>query len=145
MSIESDFRQISIHLSRVADALEAILAERGYVPTGPTSVTLNAEGQPVTKVEASDAVSSSEEKPTQKTRKKKKSKKEKVTVVGKPESDEPSEFTIQDVRKVLKTLQEAKNQASVKSLLKKYGSSTLAQVKEKHYVDIIRDAEEDME
>jgi hypothetical protein len=138
MSIESDFKQFRIHLSRIADALEALLAERGYVPTGPSTAEVDDDG---------DYVESAPEPAKKKAKKKgkKKKSKDKVTTVGKPTVDEPSEFTIKDVRAVLKRLQEAVNQASVKSLLKKYGASTLAQVKEKHYVDIIRDAEEDLE
>jgi len=131
MSIESDFAQFRVHLSRIADALEALLAERGYVPTSPTSVDDKAE----------TPAPAAKKKSKKKTGKKNKGE----TMVGTPDVDEPSIYTLPDVRKVLKKLQEKTNQAAVKSLLKKYGASTLTQVKEKHYVDIIRDAEEDLE
>jgi hypothetical protein len=135
MSIETDFKQLRVHLSRIADALEALLAERGYVPDSPTSVEVDDDDKPV---------QISEEKPKKKTKKKSK-KKDKVTTVGKVPTEESSEFTMKDVRGVLKELQQKSNQAAVKSLLKKYGASTLTQVKEKHYADIIADAQEDME
>lgn len=144
MSLESDFKQIRIHLSRIADSLEALLAERGYVATSPTSVEVDDDDEPIVVEQPEEEV---EEKPAKKKAKKKTKKKktEKKTTVGKPVVDEPSEFSIKDVRGVLHELQDEVNQAAVKSLLKKYGASTLAQVQEKHYADIIADAKEDME
>jgi Ca2+-binding EF-hand superfamily protein len=49
------------------------------------------------------------------------------------------------VRAALKELQETINQAAVKSLLKKYGASTLGQLSEKKYQRVIDDAKEQVE
>ena len=129
MGIESDLKQAKLHLARIADALEALLAERGYVPTGPTSVEED------------------DDEPTEPKKKKKKAKKEKKTEVGKKKDDDNDEIelTLPDVRAALKELQETVNQAAVKSLLKKYGASTLGQLKENKYQRVIDDAKEQVE
>ena len=128
MTIESDLKSIDENLGRIAAALEALLAERGYVPTGPTTVELDEE----------------EETPTPKKKKKDKRKK---TQVGKPDKkkDDDAELTLPDVRAELKILQETVNQAAVKSLLKQYGASTLGQLAEKKYQRVIDDAREQVE
>ncbi len=121
MTIESDIASVKIHLGRIADALEALLAERGYVPSGPTTV----EDEP----------------------KPKSKKKGKKTVVGKPDKKkgDDTELTDKDVRAELKILQETVNQAAVKSLLKQYGASTLGQLSEKKYQRVIDDARQRVE
>ncbi len=125
MTIESDLKSIDTNLGRIAAALEALLAERGYVPDGPTTVELDDDETP--------------------TPKKKKGKKK--TVVGKPDKKkgDDTELTDKDVRAELKILQETINQAAVKSLLKSYGASTLGQLSEKKYQRVIDDARQRVE
>lgn len=121
MTIEADLKKIEGHLDRIGDALEALLAERGYVATSPTTVD--------------------DDKPKPKKDKKK-------TVVGKTDKKkkgDDAELTLKDVRAALKELQEALNQAAVKSLLKKFGASTLGQLDESKYQRVIDDAKEQVE
>lgn len=127
MSINTDIANVEIHLGRIADALEALLAERGYVPTGPTTVEHDDDD---------------DEPPAPK-----KKKKGKKTTVGKTDKkkDDDTELTLPDVRAELKILQETVNQAAVKSLLKSYGASTLGQLSEKKYQRVIDDAREQVE
>jgi hypothetical protein len=120
MSIDSDIASVKIHLGRIADALEALLAERGYVPTGPTTVE-----------------------PKKDKGKGKGKGKGKETVVGKTKEKDADVPELKEVRAALKALQEAVNQAAVKSLLKKYGASTLGQLDESKYQRVIDDALED--
>jgi hypothetical protein len=127
MTIESDLKSIDTNLGRIAAALEALLAERGYVPTGPTTV------------EDPD----DDEEPTP-TPKKKKGKKTTVGKTDKKKGDD-TELTLPDVRAELKILQETINQAAVKSLLKSYGASTLGQLSEKKYQRVIDDAKAQVE
>jgi len=126
MSIDSDIASVKIHLGRIADALEALLEERGYVPTGPTSV---------------------EPEPKKGGKKKGKKKKGKETVVGKKKDKDADNdvVDVKEVRKALKLLQAAVNQAAVKSLLKKYGASTLGALDESKYQRVIDDAMEDVD
>jgi hypothetical protein len=49
-----------------------------------------------------------------------------------------------DVRPVLKRLREDKSHAAVKSLLKTYGASTLQQLEEKNFANVIADALEQL-
>ncbi len=126
MTIESDIASIKIHLGRIADALEGLLAERGYVPTSATTVELDDDDEPTT------------------TKKKKKGKKTTVGKTDKKKGDD-TELTLPDVRAELKILQETINQAAVKSLLKSYGASTLGQLSEKKYQRVIDDAREKVE
>lgn len=118
MSIESDFKAMNINLGRIATALEGLLAEQGVV--------VDAEAVPTKK----------------KGTNKKKSNK---TVVGKPKEESTSEFTFDDVRTKLKLLKAEVSQAAVKSLLKKYGASTIGQVDEKHYARLIADVDAELE
>lgn len=120
MSIDTDIASVKIHLGRIADALEALLAERGYVPTGPTTVD-----------------------PKKGKGKGKGKGKPKETVVGKTKEKDSDVPALKEVRAALKALQEAVNQAAVKSLLKKYGASTLGQLDESKYQRVIDDALED--
>lgn len=126
MTIESDLKKIEAHLGRIGDALEALLAERGYVPTSPTTVDESkGKGKGKGKGKAKD----------------------KKTTVGKTKDDDDkgSDLELKDVRAALKELQETINQAAVKSLLKKYGASTLGQLSEKKYQRVIDDAKEQVE
>lgn len=130
MGIESDIASVKIHLARIADALEGLariadaleglLAEHGHVPTSPTTV---------------------EEKPPKKASKKKGKKQTIGKDKDKPDPDAPD---LNAVRDVLHQLKAGVSQAAVKSLLKKYGASTLGQVDEKHYANVIADAEAEL-
>ncbi len=115
MTIESDLASIKIHLGRIADALEGLLAEHGFVPTGPTTVATGP-----TTVDANK-------------KKKKKLKNEKV--VGRTD-DEAVEWDLPGIRALLHKLQEQENQAAVKSALKKFGASTLGQVDKKKFAQL---------
>ena len=84
-----------------------------------------------------------ETKPAKKKAAKKKAAKK--TIVGKPTEESTSEFELDDLRTALKTLKSEVSQAAVKSLLKKYGASTIGQVDVKHYAQLIGDAEEQSE
>ena len=123
MSINTDIANVEIHLGRIADALEALLAERGYVPTGPTTVEPKKDSKGKGKGKG----------------------KPKETVVGKTKEKEKDADVpaLKEVRAALKKLQEAVNQAAVKSVLKKYGASTLGQLDESKYQRVIDDALED--
>lgn len=127
MTIESDIASIKIHLGRIADALEGLLSERGYVPESATTVELDDDDEPV------------------RTTKKKKDKRKKTTVGKTDKKKGDTELTDKDVRAELKILQETINQAAVKSLLKQYGASTLGQLSEKKYQRVIDDAKAQVE
>ena len=119
MGIEADLGSIKLHLSRIADALEGLLAEHGFVPTGPTTVEPTPANKKTSKKKAAG-----------------KKKPEGITV-GKQESDETEiEWTLPMVRAELHKLQEQENQAAVKSCLKKFGGSTLKQIKENKFADL---------
>ena len=126
MTIESDIASVKIHLGRIADAFEALLAERGYVPTGATTVEPDDDD------------------PAEPKKKKDKRKKTTVGKTDKKKGDD-AELTLKDVRAELKILQETINQAAVKSLLKQYGASTLGQLAEKKYQRVIDDARAQVE
>jgi hypothetical protein len=86
--------------------------------------------------------------PAKKKAAKKKAAKKKAsnkTVVGKTDDDDDAEHTFDDVRTALKNLKAGISQAAVKSLLKKYGASTIGQVDEKHYGQLIAEAEAQVE
>jgi hypothetical protein len=114
MGIESDLGSINQHLSRIADALEGLLAEHGHVPVSPTEV-----------------------KPPAASKKKGSKKKAKVTVGKKKKDDDDEiEWTLPLIRAELHKLQEQENQAAVKSALKTFGGSTLKQIDESKYADL---------
>jgi len=123
MTIESDLKSINSHLSRIAAAMEGLLAEHGHVPESATTVKSPAK------------------KKTSKKKAKARVQTLKETIVGKPSEASESEFSFDDVRGALKTLKAEVSQAAVKSLLKKYGASTIGQVDEKHYSQLIAEAE----
>jgi len=110
---------IEVELKRIADALEAITSNQGIVADVPGD-------KPAAKPTAS-----------KKTAKKKTNKK----VVGKKPAAADTDLTIKDdVRPVLKRLREEVSHAAVKSLLKKYGASTLQQLDASRFEAIINDA-----
>lgn len=118
MGIEADLGSIKLHLGRIAEALEGLLAEHGHVPSGPTSV------EPASKKKAS--------------KKKAAAKKKGEVTVGKTDDDDDDiEYTLPMVRAELHKLQEQENQAAVKSCLKKFGGSTLKQIKENKYGELV--------
>ncbi len=99
-------------LERIADALEAIVQSQGIVAG-------TVEPKPAAKKKAS-----------------------KKQVVGKTEKDDDApEATIEDVREALKQVRAEVSQAEMKSILKKFGASTLKQMDKRHYVNVIKAAE----
>lgn len=128
MNIEEALSRLAINTGRIADALEAISSSQGIV----------ADPKP--------APAANEDKPAP--AKKKKTTKKKVvkkkaseTKVGKETPEPTTSLTIKDdVRPVLKRLRDEVNHAAVKSLLKKYGASTIPTLDPKHYEGIIADA-----
>jgi FtsZ-interacting cell division protein YlmF len=126
MTIEEALSRLAINTGRIADALEAIANSQGIVPEAP--------GEPEKKEPAKPAA--------KKTTKKKASKKaSKKKTVGKETEKSESKLTIaDDVRPVLKRLRDEVNHAAVKSLLKKYGASTIPTLDPKHFENIIADA-----
>jgi hypothetical protein len=121
MGIETDLASISSHLGRIAAALEALLAEHGFVPTSATTVEKPAASRLL-----------------KKTSKKKGSKKKGKVTVGKTKKDDDDEieWTLPLIRAELHKLQEQENQAAVKSALKTFGGSTLKQIDESKYADL---------
>jgi phytoene dehydrogenase-like protein len=125
MTIEEALARSALNLGRIADALEALVNSQGIVPG--------------TKVTVEEIEPEPEKKPASK---KKASKKQ---TVGKKEEEAEVTLTIKDdVRPVLKRLREDKSHAAVKSLLKTYGASTLQQLEEKNFANVIADALEQL-
>lgn len=102
-------------LERIADALEAIVQSQGIVAG-------TVEPQPVKKASKKKAASQ---------------------VVGKVEKQDgdASEATIEGVREALKQVRAEVSQAKMKSILKKFGASTLKQMDKRHYANAIKAAE----
>ena len=112
MTIESDIASIRINLGRIADALESKNEQQGVVPA-PNERQAELPLEPVKKTQKKVA----------------KKKGEKKTVIGKvAKKSDAVEWTIPLLRAQLHLLQEHTNKASAKSLLKKYGASTLKQL-----------------
>lgn len=127
MTIEEVLSRLAINTGRIADALEAIASGQGIVPEAP--------GEPEKKEPAKKATT--KKKASKKASKKTASKK----TVGKKAEESESKLTIKDdVRPVLKRLRDEVNHAAVKSLLKKYGASTIPTLDPKHFENIIADA-----
>lgn len=121
MAIETDLATIRLHLARIADALEALLAEHGYVPESPTEVKEPTKPAPAKKT-------------TQK------KKKENKVTIGKEQKKEAVEYDLKDVRRYLHHLQESTgSQAEVKSLLKKFNATTLGQLDEAKYAAVVNE------
>lgn len=122
MAIESDLASIKLHLSRIADAMEGLLAAQGIVVDSPTAIE--------------DMDPPANKKGTNKKDKKNKNE----TVVGKTDDDEDEvKWTLPLLRAELHKLQAQENQAAVKSTLKKYGGSTLKQIDKKKYAQLAAD------
>jgi len=124
---------IEVELKRIANALEALASAKGIVPDEP------APGD----AEETKPVAS---KKTAKKATKKAGKKTNKKVVGKKaDPADATDLTIKDdVRPVLKRLRDEVSHAAVKSLLKKYGASTIQQLDPKNFQRIIDDAIEDI-
>jgi hypothetical protein len=59
----------------------------------------------------------------------------------KPKAKEP-QLSLEDVRSVLAKKSQAGKTAEVRGLIEKYGANKLSEVDAKHYVDLLKDAEE---
>jgi hypothetical protein len=126
MTIEETLSRLAINSGRIAEALEALVTAQGIVPDVPGG---DEKPEPAKK----------------KASKKKASKKTTKKTVGKTE--EPAEPTLdlkEDVRPIMKQLQSKVSGAAVKSLLKKYGASTLPTLEPRHYENIVADAKEQL-
>lgn len=123
MTIEAQLTAINTELKRIADALEGLLAEQGVVS--------EPEKAPAKK-------KTSKKKPAKK-------KDDNKQVIGKQDDGDDAAYEFGDVRTALKNLKAEVSQAAVKSLLKKYGASTIGQVDEKHYGVLIAEAEAQLE
>lgn len=136
------------HLERIAAALEGLLAEHGYVPDSPTTVKPKAPpaADDDDDLDAADALGDDDldddldddddEPPAKKKVAKKKTSKKKASkkTVGKKSEKTETTLTIKDdVRPAAKRLRDGVSSAAVKSLLKKFNASTLAQLNEKHF------------
>lgn len=153
MAIETDLATIKILIGciadaneRIANALEAMLSERGYVPDAPRPASptpkqldLVDEAAYIEEEEAAAPV----EKKAAKKKAKKKAKTE--TVVGKPDDKDEVVWTLPGIRAELHKLQEQENQAAVKSVLKKFGASTLGQLDIKKYAALAAAVAEQLE
>ena len=118
MTIEEALARQALNLGRIADALEAIAANQGIVsePTAP------AKKKAAKKKTSKKAAAKN---------------KGEVTVGKQVDIDDEVEWTLPMVRAELHKLQEQENQAAVKSVLKKFGGSTLKQIKDNKYGDLV--------
>jgi len=125
MTIEEALSRLAINTGRIADALEALASSQGIVkdlPGGDDEKPAKPAEKKVTKKKASKKAS-------------------KKKVVGKEtEKSEPKLSLTDDVRPVLKRLRDEVSHAAVKSLLKKYGASTVPTLDPKHFENIVADA-----
>jgi hypothetical protein len=142
MTIEEALARSALNLGRIADALEALVNSQGIVPG--TNVPGAAPWVTVEEIEPEpEKKPASKKKATKKKASKKKASKKQT--VGKKEEEAEVTLTIKDdVRPVLKRLREDKSHAAVKSLLKTYGASTLQQLEEKNFANVIADALEQL-
>ena len=130
MTIESDIASIRIDLGRIADALEAKNEQQGVVADPDPAHQTELPLEPVKKTQKKVA----------------KKKGEKKTVIGKvAKKSDTVEWTIPLLRAQLHLLQEHTNKASAKSLLKKYGASTLKQLDETKYARLASDIAEQLD
>lgn len=135
MTIEEALSRLALNTGRIAEALEAIASAQGIVPDVPGD-----DKQDELDLEAPKA-------PAKKKASKKKAKKKaskKTTVGKKQEEAEPTLDLKADVRPIMKELQSKVSGAAVKSLLKKYGASTLPSLEARHYENIVADAKEQL-
>jgi len=134
MQIEEALAKLAINTGRIATALEAIVESQGIVAgTRPPAPHDDQKELPLEP--AAEEKQDAEKKPAKKKGKKKKGKKKNEIVVGKTD-DEVPEWDLPGIRGKLHELQEAENQAAVKSALKKFGASTLGQVDAKKYAQL---------
>lgn len=127
MTIEEALSRLALNTGRIADALEALAGAQGIVPEAPGGDD-EKPAEPAKKVTKKKASKKASKKATKKT-------------VGKKAEESESKLTIKDdVRPVLKRLRDEVNHAAVKSLLKKYGASTIPTLDPKHFENIIADA-----
>ncbi len=126
---------IEVELKRIANALEALATSQGIVSGELPPDNHGEETKPA-----------ASKKTAKKTANKKVNKKTNKKTVGK--KDDPADATDltikEDVRPVLKRLRDEVSHAAVKSLLKKYGASTIQQLDPKNFQRIIDDAIEDI-
>lgn len=135
MTIEEALSRLALNTGRIADSLEALVGAQGIVPETPGADDKQDEldlPPPPAKKKASKKKAS----------KKKASKK--TTVGKKEEKTEPTLDLKADVRPIMKELQSKVSGAAVKSLLKKYGASTLPSLEARHYENIVADAKEQL-
>jgi hypothetical protein len=125
MSIENS-------LNRIADALEALVANQGVVADLP--------GEEETPKKAPAKKAASKKAPAKKTGTSKK------TAAKKEEKkDEPKKLTLKgDVRPVMKQLRADVGPEAVKTILSKYGATTLQQLDEDDYAGVIADAKAEL-
>lgn len=137
MTIESDLASIKINLGRIADSLEALAANQGIVPDLPGDEPKSEE--PAKKKAASKKKATTKKAPA------KKKKKAAEKAPAEKEEKAESKLTIKDdVRPILKRLRDEVNHAAVKSLLKKFGASTIQGIDEKDYARLIEAAKAEL-
>lgn len=145
MTIEEALAKLAINTGRIAEALEALVSDKGIVPDDTRlGVPTTDDSEPVKKKKKKVA----KKKPVTKKKPatKKKTTKSK-TVVGKSENEDEAESRLslsKDVRPVLKRLRFEISSAAFKSLLKKYGASTVPDIDPKDYKRIVEDALRDL-
>lgn len=145
MTIEEVLSRLAMNTGRIAAALEALVESQGIVSSDTPSSNRDL-------FDDDDEPEVEKPKPAAKKKTKKKtSKKKKVankTKVGKDDDDDDGTnvpLTIEDdVRPVLKKMREEISHAAVKSLLKKYGASTLKDLKPKQYAAVIAEAKDEI-
>ena len=131
MSLESNLAKLADVNTRIAVALEAIAQSQGIV-----SGEAEAAAKP-----AAEKKAPGKKKAAKKTASKK--------APAKKAAEKPAskiKLTIKDdVRPTLKRLRDEVSHDAVKALLKKYDATTIQQLDEKDYINIIKDAQEDLE
>jgi len=128
MTIEEALSTLALNTGRIATALEAIAQSQGIV-----SGEAEAAVKPAAKKKAPGKKPAAEKKaPAKKASKKASAKKKALTIKD-------------DVRPVLKRLRDEISHDAVKALLKKYDASTIQQVDESNFQNVIDDALEDLE
>lgn len=124
MSIENN-------LKRIADALEALVANQGIVADLP--------GEEETPKKAPAKKAASKKAPAKKTGTSKK------TAAKKEEKDEPKKLTLKgDVRPAMKQLRADVGPEAVKTILSKYGATTLQLLDEDDYAGVVADAKAEL-
>lgn len=134
MSLENNLAKLVAVNERIAVALEALAGAQGIVPGETIAEAAEAAAEPAKKAPA-------KKKAAKKTASKK--------AASKKAAEKPAskiKLTIKDdVRPTLKRLRDEVSHDAVKALLKKYDAATIQQLDEKDYINIIKDAQEDLE